>query len=202
MGWKKFVPNDPRTQNRNGKLFEQFLQKNPHLSVANALSFCDGGITFARHTRSNTEESVLDFFIVCNQILPVVKKMLVHNKGEITLARYKDKIVKTDHRMLVLEINLEFHNNKKHDRLEVFNVRNKICQKQFYEFTSKGDTFSKCFDSKNEIVDTQFDRWQRKFNKAICACFRKIRIKGDSERKPSKMDDLIDKKKLYFKGNQ
>ena len=100
--------------------------------------------------------------------------MLIDKKDELTLARLKNKVVKTDHRMCVLEIDLEFHNNKKQDRLEVFNVKNKICPKQFTELTSKSDTYSKCFHSKEESVDTQFNRWQRKLNKAIYACFRKI----------------------------
>ena len=64
--------------------------------------------------------------------------MQIDSKGEITLARYKSRIVKTDHRMLKLEIDLEFHDNKKHDRSVVFNVRNQECQKLFCEFTSKG----------------------------------------------------------------
>ena len=33
----QIIPNDPRQQNRNGKLFEEFLLRNSHLSVVNAL---------------------------------------------------------------------------------------------------------------------------------------------------------------------
>ena len=42
---KDIVPGDPRPQNRNGKLFQEFLEKNPHLSVVNALPECEGLIT-------------------------------------------------------------------------------------------------------------------------------------------------------------
>ena len=59
---KKIVPKDPKNQNKNGKYFEEFLLKNPHLSVANALSLCEGGITRVRHTVNSTEETILDFF--------------------------------------------------------------------------------------------------------------------------------------------
>ena len=45
--------------------------------------------------------------------------MLIDKKDELTLARLKNKVVKTDHGMLVLDMDLEFHNNKKQDRLEV-----------------------------------------------------------------------------------
>ena len=53
---KEIVPNDPKKQNQNGKYFDQFLQKNSHLSVANALQMCKGGITRVRHTKNYTEE--------------------------------------------------------------------------------------------------------------------------------------------------
>ena len=53
---KEIVPNDPKNQNQNGKYFDQFLKKNPHLSVANALDICKGGITQTRHTKNSIEE--------------------------------------------------------------------------------------------------------------------------------------------------
>ena len=74
--------------------------------------------------------------------------------------------------MLKLELDLNFHEENKHERTEVFNVRNKPCQKRFFEFTSKSDMFTKCFTSPNESVDTQFNRWKRKLNKAIIYSFR------------------------------
>ena len=125
--------------------------------------------------------------------------MQIDSKGEITLARYKGRIVKTDHRMLKLEIDLEFHANKKHDRSVVFNVRNQECQKLFCEFTSRGNTFSRCFSSEDEPLDIQFKRWKRLFNKALNSCFRKIRIKVDNKKKPSKIDELMEKRKSILK---
>ena len=37
--------NDPNLQNRNGKLFIEFLERNPSLIVVNALEVCEGLIT-------------------------------------------------------------------------------------------------------------------------------------------------------------
>ena len=34
------VPNDPRRQNRNGKMFREFLNNHPHLHVVNTLPHC------------------------------------------------------------------------------------------------------------------------------------------------------------------
>ena len=74
----QIIPNDPRKQNRNGKLFEEFLMRNSHLSVVNALNICEGVISRSR----NSEESILDFFIVCNLVLPHVTKMVVDDENK------------------------------------------------------------------------------------------------------------------------
>ena len=135
-------------------------------------------------------------------ILPVVSKMTIDSKGEVVMTRYKGKVVKTDHMMLKLEVDLTFHKQKHHDRMEVFNVRNKKCLKTFCEFTSKDNTFIKCFDSQEEDFNVQFKRWQRKFNKAINACFRKVRIKPNIPHKKSKIDELMMKKKTILRKNK
>ena len=189
----KIIKGDPRRQNSNGKLFQTFLLQN--LSVVNANPICEGKITRIRHTKERTEESILDFFIVCNQILSLLTKMIVDIKGEISMTRYRGKVVKSDHRMLKLEVNLEFHKEKKHDRVEVFNVRNVKCQKVFWEYTSKDNMLSKCFNSQDEDINIQFKRWQRRFRKAIYACFKKVRIQPDTNKKLSKMDELMIEKK-------
>ena len=38
----KIIKGDPNSQNRNGKMFEDFLHKNPNLNVTNALPKCEG----------------------------------------------------------------------------------------------------------------------------------------------------------------
>ena len=44
---EKIIPKDPRIQNKNGKLFEQFLVRNSHLTVVNSLEICEGLIRLA-----------------------------------------------------------------------------------------------------------------------------------------------------------
>ena len=61
---------DPREQNRNGKLFKEFLMRNPTLTVVNSLPLCKGLITRSRLRDGILEESVLDFFVVCARLLP------------------------------------------------------------------------------------------------------------------------------------
>ena len=192
---RDIIPEDPKPQNQNGKRFADFLLRNKHLSVVNATKLCEGKFTRVR----NTTKTIIDFFIVCDQILPLVSRMKVDEEGEFQITRYKGKTVKSDHNMLKLEINLEFHKETKHDNVEVFNVRNKTCQEAFCQFTSKDNRFSKCFSAGDENINVQFNRWKRQLNKSINACFKKIRLKENNSKEASKIDKLIDEKKEILK---
>ena len=86
---KEIIPGDPRKQNRNGKLFQEFLSRNPHLTVVNSLPICDGLITRRRQKDGVLEESVLDFFVVCNLILPYITKMVIDERKQFVLTNYQ-----------------------------------------------------------------------------------------------------------------
>ena len=109
--------------------------------MVNATKLCEGKFTRVR----NTTQTIIDFFIVCNQIIPLFSKMKVDEEGEFQMTRYKGKTVKSDHNMLKLEIDLKFHKETKHENMEDFNVRNKLNQEIFYKFTSKATRFSFIF---------------------------------------------------------
>ena len=57
----EIIKNDPNKQNRNGKLFVEFLERNSQLIVVNSLDICEGVITRRRELDDRTEEAVLDF---------------------------------------------------------------------------------------------------------------------------------------------
>ena len=72
----ELLPGDLRSQNRNGKLFEDFLSRNK-LTLVNALDICDGLITRERILKNGTIElSALDFFIACETLVKRMVKRL------------------------------------------------------------------------------------------------------------------------------
>ena len=73
----EIVPGDPRQQNNNGKLFRDFLARNPNLKVVNSLELCEGLVTRIRNKEGVEERSILDFFVVCSRVLPFVIKWLL-----------------------------------------------------------------------------------------------------------------------------
>ena len=92
------------------------------------------------------QESIKDIFIVCDQILPFVNKVKVLENDEIALIRYSKKVVKSDHKVLELGLEIKIHIENKH------------------------------FLSSDEPIAIQYKRWKRNVNIAIHAHFRKIRL--------------------------
>ena len=68
------VPGDPNPENNNGKMFKAFLSKFPHLTVINSMDVCEGIITRQRITKTKNEQSVLDFFIMCDKMTGYIRK--------------------------------------------------------------------------------------------------------------------------------
>ena len=103
-----FISDDPRKQNENGRMMEDFLKSN-NLTVVNGLKLCKGLFTRVRKCKNIEEKSILDFFVVCNKVLLYVTNMAVDEEKEnipsnYTQVRRGGKVVDSDH--MVIEINL------------------------------------------------------------------------------------------------
>ena len=101
-----------RPQNKNRKLFQEFLERNPQLTVVNALPLCKGLVTRKRISKGKHEESVLDFFLVCHRVLPYVSKMVIDESKEHILtnyqsARYGGSAKDSDHFTQYMDIELK-----------------------------------------------------------------------------------------------
>ena len=108
----EIVENDPNIQNQNGKLFSDFLKRNPSLIVVNALNVCEGLITRKREYEDKIEEAVLDFFIINERMLPYLTKIIVDEERNYTLSNFTQKkkngkVTETDHNALIMEMNIE-----------------------------------------------------------------------------------------------
>ena len=53
--------------------------------------------------------------------------------------------------MLKLELNLTVHKEENHNRIEMLNLRNKVCHQKFKEDTTLTDRFTRCFDSDKDL---------------------------------------------------
>ena len=83
------LPGDKRKQNRNGKMFAQFVKKN-NLTIVNSLPLCKGLITRSRLRQGELVQSTLDFFVVCGLVLPFVAELLIDSEKKYRLTNYAD----------------------------------------------------------------------------------------------------------------
>ena len=174
------IPGDPRSQNRNGKKFQDFLERHPHLSVVNSLPNCEGLITRCRSKDGKEEKSVLDFFVICDRLLPFLTKMVIDEDKRYILTNYQKvrrggQATDSDHYTQFMDLNLKIKNVKP-ERLYLYNFKSKECQMKFNQMTSETSEFSKCFQSEAPLVQ-QIDDWQRVLKSFCRKTFTKIRIK-------------------------
>ena len=175
------IPGDPRPQNKNGKIFQDFLESNPNLTVVNSLPLCEGVVTRRRKKGNILEESTLDFFVVCDRVLPHVTRMVIDSNKDHILTNYKParnggKAVDSDHMTEYMDLDIKIKPEKP-VREEIYNFRNKKAQKKFKMLTTGTSAFTDCFENSNESILTQITEW-RKILKMFCGkAFKKIRIK-------------------------
>ena len=196
---EKLIPGDPRQQNRNGKLFEEFLSRHPHLTVVNSLSLCDGLITRSRFRNDKIEESVLDFFVVCKRVLPYVTKMVIDEDRKYILTNYEkvkrgEKASDSDHYTEYMDVSLNLIVEKP-VRREIFNFMNKEAQEKFRLETSETSEFSNCFNNNLPVIE-QIENWRTVLKSKCRKTFKKIRITKKKNVKPlnQNISKLIDER--------
>ena len=144
-------------------------------------SVCEGLITRCRITKIKTEKSVLDFYLVCDRVLPFVTRMLVDEKKQYVLSSYYSRKgvqykKDSDHNPVVLWLQM-LVSTKKPERNEHFNFKNVDCQMKFRELTNVTDKLTKCFEN-NSNLNQQSKTWFKELNSIFHQSFKKIRSNG------------------------
>ena len=203
----EIIPGDPRPQNRNGKIFENFLSENPNLTVVNSLSLCEGLITRKRLREGKLETSVLDFFVVCSRILPHIRKMVIDEDRRYILTNYTQaknggKAIDSDHATEYMDLDLKIIHEKP-ERKEMFRFKDKDAMEMFKKSTSETKEFSNCFENNLPILE-QIESWRRVLKAHCSKSFKKVRISRKRFIKPlnKKISELIDKRNQLMKNNR
>ena len=189
------IPNDPRTQNNNGKRFHNFLKSN-NLSVVNALKLCKGLITRIRSREGKIQKSVIDFFVVCQRLVPHVKEMVIDDKKGNILTNYfgpkkGKKAVDTDHMTMMLKMNLKT-SSQKSQRIEIFDFKNKKGQQTFKQCTTQTNEFTDCFKDLSPLSD-QCYKWLATLEAHCVKAYPIIRIRNKNM-KTSAAEKMIEER--------
>ena len=76
------------------------------------MSLCEGVITRQRITELSKEKSVIDVFLVCEKVLPFVRKMLIDENRDNPLTNFhginkNQKTTESDHNKMELFLTIE-----------------------------------------------------------------------------------------------
>ena len=172
----KFILNDPHPQSKNGKLLENLIEDND-LVVVNGSALCEGLINRKRVTVASTEESILDYFIVCKEMFNRILRMKIDKERKYSLTKYsttkgKQSIKESDHNPLILEISVSWDSKfvEKSTRTEVFNFSEDESFSKYQLLTETNKELINCFDDEEE--DLQVSRMAQDFSKCHSKIFQ------------------------------
>ena len=83
----EIIKNDPNKISGNGEYFLEFV-KNNNLVIGNASDLCEGTITRSRKTVNGHEKSVIDYFVMCQELFLLLKSMKIDESRMFVLTRY------------------------------------------------------------------------------------------------------------------
>ena len=100
----EIIKNDPNKLSGNGVFFLDFVERN-NLVIGNATHLCEGTITRSRVTINGHEKSVLDYFVMCQQLYLLSSSMKIDEARTMVLTRYskingQTVVKKSDHNLL------------------------------------------------------------------------------------------------------
>ena len=130
----EFILNDPHSQSQNGRILAGIIR--PHgLIVVNGMSDkCSGLITRKRVTKDSTEESIIDFVIISNDLVDNLQSMQIDDERRHVLTKHTKckngtKITESDHIVLISKMNFKWMKKQTKKKIEILNLKNIECQR-------------------------------------------------------------------------
>ena len=170
-----------------------------NLVVVNSTNKCLGTITRIKRVKDKVEESIIDYFIVCQDFYNFINSMVIDTERNFVLTKYikkkeKSYTVESDHNPMILDINIPWNSKIKEDRIKIFNLRSKECQIEFFKSTNRGNTLTNCFI--NNGIKKGGKLWINHMKLKILQNFKKIRIKKQQNKKDIEISRLISQNKM------
>ena len=192
----KFIPGDPHAITPNGEILAAIVERH-NLIVANGSKECSGIITRKRVTKHRTEQSVIDFVLFSTDMKKHFENMHVdeerkHVLTRITKSKKGIKVKESDHNVVIAQFNCSMLDVGDKENIEVFNLKNKVCQQRFKEFTSNTSILSSCISDKGDINEV-INRFIKKLDGCIATNFEKRRVNKD---KNIKDDNLYEQMRV------
>ena len=92
------------------------------------------------------------------------------------------KVKESDHNVIVAQFKCSIPNATEKENFEVYNLKNKVCQARFKEFTSNTKMLSSCIDDKSDINEV-CNRFMKKLHCCIATNFERRRVNKEKYQK-------------------
>ena len=108
--------------------------------IGNSSGKCKGLVTRRRVTKHGTEESVIDFVIMSEELERELESIEIDDERDHILTRItktKKGVIKveSDHNMILSKFKMAWNSKIQEKRNELFNLKNRECQEKFREAT-------------------------------------------------------------------
>ena len=163
------------------------------LTCVNSLPLTKGLITRSRKYLDEIKERTIDFYVVCDRVLPLIQSMEIFHHTTHNLTNYyksdnKYEAVSSDHAPLFMEVRLEALPSIK-QKIEIPNFQDIESHQKFKEAISETTLFTECF-SDQQYVLKQCENWMSLVTSHVKHSFKSIRNRP-RKIKPSAADRLI-----------
>ena len=134
--------------------------------------------------------------IISEELLEDLESMKVdeernHVLTRITKTKKGVKKISSDHNVIISKFSIKWNRKKRAERIEMFNLKNRDCQKIFKEITSNTNCLSSAFSSSNNLnICTK--KFIKNLNECIRRSFRKIRV---TEKRNEVLEELFIKRR-------
>ena len=192
---KSIIPGDPNEMSSNGKFLLDILTRQ-NLMIVNSTDKCFGIITRFRKTVRGIEESVVDYFVVWQELFKNIVKMTIDDKRQYVLSRFykyktKTTTVESDHNLLVPQFSFRWNPKIKVNRKEIFNLRNIECQNFFKMNTSNNPKLVEVLQDQD--ISKGGSKWIKEVKHEISKSFKKIRISKNKVKFNDELNKLFEK---------
>ena len=118
---KQVIKGDPHEMSKNGKALQEIIISED-LIVINATEKCKGTITRFRKSKTRTEQSILDYFVVCRQMFNLIISMEIDEERNLVLTKYANRkgekvACQSDHNIMWCKMNISWISYIKRNRM-------------------------------------------------------------------------------------
>ena len=174
------IDGDPHPQSSNGKMLADIIEKHGMIVVNGLKTKRRGLITREKCTIRSVEKSIIDLVIVSADLLDDIVNIHIDEEKEYALSKIiktknGTKVVNSDHNSIFTSFKFQYTTSQINPKIEIYNLKNKECQKRFFEETNNTNSLSKIFDTDKDL-SVQTKKFIKRLEGFVKKCFRKIKI--------------------------